>query len=274
MSPFHFLPRNRFFEVVGGIMFENYGDNKVAMINEIDMSQCIKLRNAIGAQTGQKPSYTALVARAVALSLKTHQYANRIPLEVPFFKRIIQLDDINITVAVERDTPGIEQATYAGTIPRTDEWSLSDLSNELKRMASVEGEHGERWTLFHKIVTKFPPILARFVLRFPRLWPSLWIQHRGGAVMISSPAKYGVDMLVGNWPWPIGFSFGLVKDRPVVVDGTVVTRPTMMLIMSFDRRLMAGAPAARFFNAVSQALISIESSLEGKGEIAGSQHHK
>jgi len=92
--------------------------------------------------------------------------------------------------------------------------------------------------------------------------------------MISSPAKYGVDMLVGNWPWPIGFSFGLVKDRPVVVDGTVVTRPTMMLIMSFDRRLMAGAPAARFFNAVSQALISIESSLEGKGEIAGSQHHK
>lgn len=261
MTDFHFLPRNRFFEVVGGIMFENYGDNKVAMLSEVDMTECVRLRESIGAATGQKPSYTAFVARAVALTLKTHPYANRIPLEVPFFKRIVQLEEINVTVAVERDTPGIEQAVYAGTIPRTDEWSLTALTNELRRLANVEGEHGERWKLFHRVVTKFPPPLARFILRFPRLWPSLWIQHRGGAVMISSPAKYGVDMLVGHWPWTIGFSFGLVKERPVVIDGQIVARPTTMLTMSFDRRLMGGAPAARFFNAVAKALQSAESTL-------------
>lgn len=270
MSQFHFLPKNRFFEVVGGIMFENHGDNKVAMISEIDMSECISLRESIGSQTGQKPSYTAFVARAVAQTLKTHPYANRIPLEIPFFKRIIQLDEINITVAVERDTPGCEQATYAGTIARTDERNLSEITAELKRIANVEGEHGERWRLFNTIVTRFPGALARFILRFPRLWPSLWLQHRGGAVMISSPAKYGVDMLVGNWPWPIGFSFGLVKERPIVIDGTLAIRPTMMLIMSFDRRIMAGAPAARFFNAVAQALqnkevlMATESSASGQ----------
>ena len=261
MSNFHFLPRNRFFEVVGGIMFENYGDNKVAMLSEIDMSQCIALRESIGAQTGQKPSYTALVTKAVALTLKTHPYANRTTLEVPFFKRIVQLEEINITVAVERDTPGVEQATYAGTISSADQRNLSDLTDELRRLANVEGEHGERWALFHRLVTKFPTPLARFILRFPRLWPSLWIQHRGGAVMISSPAKYGVDMLVGNRPWPIGISFGLVKERAVVIDGCVVARPTMMLIMSFDRRLMAGAPAARFFNATAIVLQDAEATL-------------
>ena len=261
MSNFHFLPRNRFFEVVGGIMFENRGDDKVAMLSEIDMSQCIRLRNTIGAGAGQKPSYTACVAKAVALTLKTHPYANRTTLELPFFKRIVQLDEINITVAVERDSPGIEQATYAGTIPRTDKWSLVALTEEMRRLANVEGEHGERWELFRKVVTKFPAPVARFILRFPRFWPGLWIQHRGGAVMISSPAKYGVDMLVGNWPWPIGFSFGLVKDRPIAIDGVVVVRPTMMLIMSFDRRLMAGAPAARFFNAVARCLHEAEASL-------------
>jgi pyruvate/2-oxoglutarate dehydrogenase complex dihydrolipoamide acyltransferase (E2) component len=254
LSKFHFLPRNRFFEVVGGIMFENYSDNKVAMLSEVDMSSCLALRDEIGKQTGQKPSYTALVASAVAKTLKTHAYANRITLESPFFKRIIQLDEINITVAVERDTPGLEQATYAGTIANADQLNLMEINSELKRIANVEGEHGERWTLFHRLVTKFPPWLARFILRFPRLWPSLWMEHRGGAVMISSPAKYGVDMLVGNWPWPIGFSFGLVKERAIVVNGKIEARPTMMLIMSFDRRLMAGAPAARFFNAVLTAL--------------------
>ena len=267
MSNFHFLPRNRFFEVVGGIMFENRGDDKVAMLSEVDMSQCIQLRNAIGASVGQKPSYTAFVAKAIALTLKTHSYANRTTLELPFFKRIVQLDEINITVAVERDTPGLEQATYAGTIPRTDEWSLVALTEELRRLANVEGEHGERWALFRRVVTKFPTPVARFILRFPRLWPGLWIQHRGGAVMISSPAKYGVDMLVGNWPWPIGFSFGLVKDRPVAIDGAVEVRPTMMLIMSFDRRLMAGAPAARFFNAVRGCLHNAEVTL-GEGNPA------
>lgn len=261
MSGFHFLPRNRFFEVVGGIMFENYGDHKVAMLSEVDMSQCIRLRDQIGAANGRKPSFTAIVARAVALALRTHSYANRTTLEIPFFKRIVQLDDINITVAVERDTPGIEQATYAGTITGTDRLSLSELTDALRRLANVEGEHGQRWELFHRVVTRFPPPLARFVLRLPRLWPSLWIQHRGGAVMISSPAKYGVDMLVGNWPWPIGFSFGLVKDRPMVVEGAVVVRPTMMLIMSFDRRLMAGGPAARFFNAVAQSLQNAQATL-------------
>ena len=69
-------------------------------------------------------------------------------------------------------------------------------------------------------------------------------------MMISSPAKYGVDMMVANWPWPIGYSFGLVKDRPIAVDGAVRAGPTMALTMSFDRRLMGGAPAARFFRTV------------------------
>ena len=68
--------------------------------------------------------------------------------------------------------------------------------------------------------------------------------------MISSPAKYGVDMMVANWPWPIGYSFGLVKDRVIAVEGSPLVRPTMVLTMSFDRRLMGGAPAARFFRAV------------------------
>lgn len=254
MQKYHFLPRNRFFEVVGGIMFENHGDHKVAMLSEVDMSNSIALREKIGNDTGQRPSYTALVAAAIAKAVKTHQYANRIPLEYPFFKRIVQLDDINITIAVERDTPGLEQATYAGTISNIDQLSISEISAELKKISSTEGVHGDRWNLFRRLVTRTPPPLARFILRFPRLWPSLWMEHRGGAIMISSPAKYGVDMLVGNWPWPIGFSFGLVKERPIAIAGKVEVRPTMMLTMSFDRRLMAGAPAARFFNAVKVEL--------------------
>lgn len=261
MSEYSLLPRNRFFEVLGGMNIENNGDNKVAMLNEIDMTQCISLRKKIHSEQDIKPSYTAFVARAVALTLKSHPYANRMTLEWPFFRRIVQLDNIHITVAVERDTPGNEQAVYAGTIRNTDTLDLSNLTKELQQLATAKGVHGERWQLLNKIIQRLPAPLARFVLKFPRRHPSLWVEHRGGSVMISSPAKYGVDMLVGNWPWPIGFSFGIVKDRPFVVDGEITIRPTMMLIMSFDRRLMGGAPAARFFKAVADSLEHAETTL-------------
>lgn len=262
MAKFQILPRNRFFEILAGMNAENRGDNKVAMLSEVDMTQCIALRESLGRTSNTKPSYTALVTRAVALALRSHPHANRMTIEWPMFRRIVQLEDINITVAVERDTPGIEQAVYAGTIQNTDYLSLVAITKELQRLANTEGEHGQRWNLFRKLVLTLPTPIARLIIKSPRLWPSLWIKHRGGSVMISSPAKYGVDMLVGNWPWPIGFSFGLVKDRPFVVDGRLEVRPTMMLIMSFDRRLMGGAPAARLFNTVAQLLVSAESSLQ------------
>ena len=79
--------------------------------------------------------------------------------------------------------------------------------------------------------------------------------------MISSPAKYGVDMMVANWPWPIGYSFGLVKDRAIAVDGAVKVLPTMILTQSFDRRLMGGAPAARFFRVVCEHVENAERDL-------------
>ena len=147
MDEFSLLPRNRFFEVIGGMNVENQGNNKVAMLSEIDMSQCVRLRAAIGKQHGVKPSYTALVTRSVALTLKKLPYANRMTLEWPFFRRIIQLNNIHITVAVERDEPGIEQAVYAGTVRNTDTLNLVELTNELQKLAKAQGVHGERWSL-------------------------------------------------------------------------------------------------------------------------------
>ena len=71
---------------------------------------------------------------------------------------------------------------------------------------------------------------------------------------MSSPAKYGVDALVTSWSWPIGVSFGYVKERPVVRDGKVVAGPTFNLILNFDRRIMAGAQSARFFARIKEYL--------------------
>jgi pyruvate/2-oxoglutarate dehydrogenase complex dihydrolipoamide acyltransferase (E2) component len=229
---------------------ENRSDNKVAMVNEIDMTACELVRSALEGQNKPKPTYTAFVARAVALALREHPHANRISIELPFWKRIVQLHDIHITVAVERDRPGVEQAVFAGTIYNADRKDLSALTTELQALAAATEADTPRWRLLKIIVERFPSRLARWILSLPRLTAALWIKHRGGSVMISSPAKYGVDIMVGAWPWPLGFSFGFVRPRPLVVEERVEIRPTMFVTMSFDRRIMGGAPAARFFHCV------------------------
>ena len=92
-----------------------------------------------------------------------------------------------------------------------------------------------------------PGPLARFIFRLPYRFPKLWVKWRGGAAMVSSPAKYGVDGIVGSWTAPLGVSFGFVRDRPIVRDGEVVAAPTMNLVLNFDRTVMAGAQASKFF---------------------------
>ena len=88
--------------------------------------------------------------------------------------------------------------------------------------------------------------------------------------MISSPAKYGVYSVVATWPWPLGFSFGFVSNRPFVNrEGEVVVRPCCDLVLNFDRRIMAGAPAAKFFTRIIRALENAKTDLCGAGSEKG-----
>jgi pyruvate dehydrogenase E2 component (dihydrolipoamide acetyltransferase) len=43
-----------------------------------------------------------------------------------------------------------------------------------------------------------------------------------------------------------------IHEKPVVVDGQIVVREMMSLSISFDHRLVDGAPAARFLQRVKQ----------------------
>ena len=66
-------------------------------------------------------------------------------------------------------------------------------------------------------------------------------------MLISSPAKYGVDGVVAAWSHPLGLSFGLAQKKALVRNDEVVAAMAFTFAMNWDRRVMAGAQAARFF---------------------------
>jgi pyruvate dehydrogenase E2 component (dihydrolipoamide acetyltransferase) len=47
---------------------------------------------------------------------------------------------------------------------------------------------------------------------------------------------------------------GRIKDRPAVVDGAIVARKMMWLSLTFDHRLVDGAPAGRFLQYVKNLI--------------------
>ncbi len=104
MPPYEVLSRNRYFEVLGGLNVDNRSDNKVGMVIEVDVTRIQEVRNALEAQNQTKPSYTAFLAKAVALTLREQPHVNRIAIEWPFYKRLVQLHSTDVSVAVEKDT--------------------------------------------------------------------------------------------------------------------------------------------------------------------------
>lgn len=259
MSRFDIEPRNPYFEVVTSIIHhEIQPKSKATFISQVDLSDIAGIRERYAALGLTRPSYTAFVAKAVALALRDHPYANRRvchglwPLLLR--PRLQRFSHADICVAVERKVPRAEMVAFVDVIRDVDQMSLDDITARLHTLAESDTETNRQWRDYSRLVTSLPSWLAALLVRLPLYFPSLWVKYRGGAVMVSAPGKYGVDTVFANWWAPIGVSFGLVAERPVVRDHAIVAAPTFNLILNFDVRIMAGAQAAHFCRRIIHVL--------------------
>jgi pyruvate dehydrogenase E2 component (dihydrolipoamide acetyltransferase) len=67
---------------------------------------------------------------------------------------------------------------------------------------------------------------------------------------------YAVDSFtpIINQPEVAILGVGQIQDKPSVVNGTVEVRPMMTLSLSFDHRVVDGAPAAAFLTDLKSLL--------------------
>lgn len=132
--------------------------------------------------------------------------------------------------------------------------SLQQITEELKNLAVAQEQDNEDFKLYMNILRYVPYPLSYLMINFPIWFPSFWSKYRGSACWVNSPSKTGADWLQTIWPWPMSFSFGVVKKRPMVVADKVEVQETMPLILVFDRRIMGGGPAGRVFATFAKVL--------------------
>jgi pyruvate dehydrogenase E2 component (dihydrolipoamide acetyltransferase) len=186
----------------------------VTLVTEVDMTACVSLREQLLAeverQYGVRISYTDFIVKAAAKAILDKPIANA-SLQGD---KIVISDSINIGIAT-----AIEGGLLVPVVKNVQSKSVIEISKEIKALA-------ER----------------------ARTGKATSDDLSGGTFTITNLGIYGVDSFT-----PIitpGQSAILavcrIAEKPVVVKGEIVIRSMMNLCLSFDHRIMDGAPAAEF----------------------------
>ncbi|MGB9778328.1 MAG: dihydrolipoamide acetyltransferase family protein [Candidatus Bathyarchaeales archaeon] len=163
-------------------------------------------------------SYTAIIVATVVKALREHPIINS-TLEGD---RIKVFEDINVGVAV-----ATEQGLVVPVIHNADRKSLKEIDTAINNLT----EKARNGKLSKEDVN-------------------------GGTFTITNLGMYGVEFFtpIINPPEAAILGVGRIKEKPVVVDGKICTKPFILLSLSYDHRIVDGAPAAEFLGKVKEKM--------------------
>ncbi|TSB47247.1 dihydrolipoamide acetyltransferase family protein [Alkalicoccobacillus porphyridii] len=194
----------------------------VTLTTEVDMTASMELRAQLLApieeQTGKRLSYTEVIAKAAASALIRHPEMN-VSLDG---EQIVYHPYVHIGLAVS--IPG---GLIVPVLKDVDRKGLQALTQEAKQLATDAREG--------------------------KLQPD---SMRGGTFTISNLGMYAVDTFtpIINQPESAILGVGRIQEKPVGMNGAIELRPMMSLSLSFDHRVIDGAPAAAFLTELKQIL--------------------
>jgi pyruvate dehydrogenase E2 component (dihydrolipoamide acetyltransferase) len=165
-------------------------------------------------------SYTDLLVKAVATALKEHALLNSTLAD----DQIRVFEDINVGVAV-----ATEKGLVVPVVRNADKLAVTEISSVVKELAEKA-----------------------------RLGKLAKEDLRGGTFTITNLGMYDVKVFIPiiNPPEAAILGAGRITEKPMIVEREVKAKPVMELSLSFDHRVVDGAPAALFLQKVKQILES------------------
>jgi len=199
----------------------------VTLTTEADVTEFVVVRERLKAsladELGFNLGYNDLLIKLVARALREFPYMNaRLEggTEEGAGGIIRHLAQVNVALAVDT-----ERGLLAPVVHDADCKGLAEIAREVRELV-------ER---------------ARSGLALPD-------ELSGSTFTITNLGVYDVDAFtpIINLPETAILGVGRIKARPAVVDGEICVRQTMWLSLTFDHRLVDGAPAARFLQRIKQ----------------------
>jgi pyruvate dehydrogenase E2 component (dihydrolipoamide acetyltransferase) len=197
---------------------------RVTLITEVDATAFVDVRTQLKAQVSKEwgfaPGYNDLVGLIVARALRELPYMNaRLKGEL-----IEYLSSVNLGLAVDT-----ERGLLVPVVRDADTIGLREFG------------------------TRFRELVGR-----ARDGKSLPDDLSGGTFTITNLGMYDIDAFtpVINLPELAILGVGRIQPQPVVRENEIAIRQMMVLSLTFDHRLVDGAPAARFLQRIKQLVES------------------
>ena len=192
---------------------------QVTLTTEADVTDAMTLREGLARQwteNGLSPLH--LVIKATAQALKDHPRLNALQDE----DQVRLMDQVNIGVAVS-----LAEGLLTPVVRDVDQKSLAKIASETRQLASKTREGKAR-----------PEDVT------------------GGTFTITNLGTYDIDAFtpIINPPQVAILGVGRAVDKPVVKIGQITQATMMFISLTFDHRVVDGAPAGEFLQAVKGRL--------------------
>lgn len=194
----------------------------VTLVTEVDMTECVKMRESIlpsiEERYGVRVSYTDIIVKAAARAMEDKPIVNS-SLQGD---QIIIHDQINIGVAT-----AIEGGLVVPVVKDVRNKTLPQVSKEIKELVGRA-----------------------------RAGQASGDDFRGGTFTVTNLGAYGVDSFNPIITPGQSAILGVCRiiEKPAVVNGQIVPRSMMNLCLTFDHRVMDGAPAAEYLARLKEIL--------------------
>ena len=195
---------------------------QVTLVTEVDGRRFHELRTELAARhepaLGFKISYNDLLIRVCAHALREHPRAN-----ASLDGEVIRLHDaVNVGLAIEAGGDLV-----VANVKQADRKSLVEIASDLRGV--VERARANQLALD---------------------------DITGGTFTISNLGLYGIDAFtpVLNPPESAILGVGALREKAVARDGEVVAQLSVTLSLTFDHRIIDGAPAARFLARIRELI--------------------
>ncbi|MCX7681220.1 MAG: 2-oxo acid dehydrogenase subunit E2 [Anaerolineae bacterium] len=197
----------------------------VTLTTEADATALVNLRERLKTLLadglGFNIGYNDLLILLAARALREYPYINaRLERNADGSEVIRHLEEIHIGLAVDT-----ERGLLVPVVRNADRKGLVEIARELREL------------------------IAR-----ARQGKALPDELTGSTFTITNLGIHEIDAFtpIINLPEVAILGVGRIKPRPAVVDGQVCVRQTVWLSLTFDHRLVDGAPAARFLQRIKQ----------------------
>jgi pyruvate dehydrogenase E2 component (dihydrolipoamide acetyltransferase) len=192
----------------------------VTLTMEVDATDLVQVRERLKASLADKLGfnlgYNDLLIKIVARALREFPYMNaRLDGDT-----IHQLGEVHVALAVDT-----ERGLLVPVVRDADRKGMAEFAAEL-----------------------------RDVIERARAGTALPDELSGSTLTITNLGMFEIDAFtpIINLPEAAILGVGRIKDCAAVVDGEIAVRKMMWLSLTFDHRLVDGAPAARFLQRIKQ----------------------